>query len=187
MNDARREPLGALFYGLAAAVVAVFTYATAARLPGVRQPYWAPLAALVVLYPDRKATLNAAFQYFIGTAAGSAIGWGCSAVWRGNVAIYGAGIMAAIAVAYLLRCQAAARLGAVAVTVITIVPHTEPPHLVALVRFVEVSYGIACALAYSLAAEVLAKRFTPGPPSGGVTVPPLARTGCPGPRPSSGG
>jgi len=152
--------LWALFtYGIAAAVVAVLSYATAARLPGLREPFWAPLAALVVLYPDRKATLEAGLQYSIGTAAGSAIGWVCSAVWHGSLAVYGAGIMIAVGIAHLVRCQAAARLCAVAVTVITIVPHAEPPHLVALIRFVEVSYGVACALAYSLAAEAVATRF----------------------------
>lgn len=70
---------------------------------------WAPLAALVVLYPDRKATLTAGLQYFIGTAIGSAIGGACAAVWHGNLAVYGAGVTLTIGAAHVLRRQAAAR------------------------------------------------------------------------------
>lgn len=47
----------------------------------------------------------------------------------------------------------------VAVTVIAIIPRTELPHLVAFHRFVEVSYGVACALLYMVAADFLRRRF----------------------------
>lgn len=158
MAGAPEETLRAVVYGIGAAFVAVFCYATAAGLPGLHEPYWAPLTALVVLYPDRKGTLKAGLQYFIGTAIGSAIGWACAALWHGHLAAYGAGVALAIGAAHVLRCDAAARLSAVAVTLITIVPHPESPHLIALLRFVEVSYGVACALAYTLAADLVAKR-----------------------------
>ncbi len=153
------ETLAAGVHGIGSAFVAVVCYATAARLPGLREAYWAPLAALVVLYPDREATLKAGAQYFIGTAIGSAIGWACASAWQGNLAVYGAGVAVAMGAAHVLRCQAAARLSAVAVTLVAIVPHVESPRVVALVRFVEVSYGVAWALAYTLAADVVAKHL----------------------------
>jgi uncharacterized membrane protein YgaE (UPF0421/DUF939 family) len=159
MAEVREEMLGALVYGIGSAVVAVFCYATASRFPGLREAYWAPIAALVVLYPDRKGTLKAGLQYFIGTASGSAIGWGCAALGRGNLALYGGGVALAIGAAHFLRCQASARLSAVAVTLIAIVPHAEPPYVIALRRFVEVSYGVACALAYTLAVDLVAARL----------------------------
>ena len=157
---------GALLYAVGAAVVAMFCYATALRLPGLVEVYWAPLAAVVVVYPDRNATLKAGFQRFLGTAIGSLIGWGCAALWHGNILAYGVGVMIAIAVCEILRCEAAARLCAVAVTVITIVPHSEAPHLVALHRFVEVSYGVGCAMAFMAAVDVIAKRVRRTPSRG---------------------
>ncbi len=153
---------GAALHGLGAALVAVFCYATARRLPLLGEPYWAPIAAVVVLYPQREATVQAGLQRFVGTAIGSLIGWGCAAWWHGNVAVYGAGVLLAVGACHLLGLQAAARLCAVAVTVITIIPHPEPPHLVALYRFIEVSYGVAIALAYTVVTDLVARRFQKG-------------------------
>ena len=159
MPHAREVTRDALLYGAGAAVVAMFCYATALHLPGLVEVYWAPLAAVVVVYPDRDATLKAGFQRFLGTAIGSLIGWGCAVVWNGNILAYGAGVMLAVTLCEILRFEAAARLCAVAVTVITLVPHAEPPHLIALHRFVEVSYGVGCAMAFMAAVDVIAKRL----------------------------
>lgn len=149
----------ALFHGASAALVAVFSYVTASLVPGLREAYWAPIAAVVVLYPDRVATLKAGVQRFAGTAIGSLIGWASAALWHGHVAVYGAAVMVAVGACHLLRLEGAARLCAVAVTVITIIPHPEPPHLVAFFRFVEVSYGVACAMGYTVAVDALMKRL----------------------------
>jgi uncharacterized membrane protein YgaE (UPF0421/DUF939 family) len=146
----------ALFHGASAAVVAVFCYGTASRIPWLHEAYWAPIAAVVVMYPEREATVQAGLQRLVGTAVGSAIGWASAAWWQGNVLLYGAAILVAVALCHALRLPAAARLCAVAVTVITIIPHPEPPGLVALYRFIEVSYGVACAVAYMGLAELVA-------------------------------
>jgi uncharacterized membrane protein YgaE (UPF0421/DUF939 family) len=147
-----------LGYGAGAAVVAVFCYATASRIPYLREAYWAPIAAVVVLYPDHASTWKAGIERFLGTAVGCLIGWGSAVWWHHSAAIYGAAVLLAVGLCYLLRLPTASRLCAVAVTVITIVPHPEPPHLVALFRFVEVSYGIACAMVYTAAVDRLAGR-----------------------------
>jgi len=57
-------------------------------------------------------------------------------------------------------------LCAVAVTVITLIPRSEPAHLIAFHRFVEVTYAVACALAYTVSRD-LALRCRRG--SGGLT------------------
>ena len=49
----------ALFHAAGTAIVAVLCYATAVRLPWLREAYWAPIAAIVVLYPDRVETVKA--------------------------------------------------------------------------------------------------------------------------------
>jgi uncharacterized membrane protein YgaE (UPF0421/DUF939 family) len=145
----------ALFQGVSAAVVAVFCYATVSLVPSLRETYWAPIAAIVVLYPDREATKKAAIERFIGTIIGSLIGWASAAWWHQNILFYGLSVLVAVGICYLLRLENASRLCAVAVTVITIIPRPEPAHLVAFHRCVEVSYGVACALAYTVAVDVV--------------------------------
>ena len=151
--------LRALLHGLSAAVVAVFCYATARMVPSLREPYWAPIAAVVVLYPDREATRKAAIERFIGTILGSLVGWGSAAWWHQSLLFYGLAILVAVGLCYLLRLESAARLCAVSVTVITLIPRAEPAHLVAFHRFLEVSYGVTCALAYTVLAGVVRARW----------------------------
>ena len=145
-----------LAYGAGAALVAVFCYVTASRIPYFREAYWAPIAAVVVLYPDRESTRKAGLERFAGTAIGCLVGWGSALWWHHNPALYGAAILLAVGLCYGLRLPAASRLCAVAVTVITIIPHAEPPHLIAFFRFIEVSYGVACALGYAAALDTFA-------------------------------
>jgi hypothetical protein len=64
-----------------------------------------------------------------------------------------------VGICYLLRLENASRLCAVAVTVITIIPRPDPAHLVALHRCVEVSYGVACALAYTVVVDLVRHRW----------------------------
>lgn len=67
--------------------------------------------------------------------------------------------MIAVGLCYLLRLENASRLCAVAVTVITLIPRSEPAYVIAFHRFVEVSYGIACAVAYTVAMDFVRKRW----------------------------
>jgi uncharacterized membrane protein YgaE (UPF0421/DUF939 family) len=134
------------------------TYASARIVLRLPEAYWAPIAALVVIYPDRTAAKKAAVARFLGTALGSLVGWACAA-WGGeSLLAYGAGILVAVSACYAVGLDAAARLSAVAVTVIAVIPRAEPAHLVALHRFIEVSYGVACALAYVVAVDAVTRR-----------------------------
>jgi uncharacterized membrane protein YccC len=148
----------ALFQGVSAAVVAVFSYSTVSLVPALQEHYWAPIAAVVVLYPDREATRNAATERFIGTIIGSLVGWGCAAWWHESLVLYGLGIAVAVGTCYLMRLEKASRLCAVAVTVITIVPRPGPAYQIAFHRFVEVSYGVVCALAYTVVVDWVRRR-----------------------------
>jgi hypothetical protein len=57
-----------------------------------------------------------------------------------------------------MRLQNASRLCAVAVTVITLIPRPGRPYEVAFHRFVEVSYGVVCALAYTVVVDLVRRR-----------------------------
>jgi len=149
----------ALFQGASAAIVAVFCYATVSLVPALRETYWAPIAAVVVLYQDREATKKAAMERFIGTVIGSLIGWASAAWWHQNIFFYGLSVLIAVGICYLLRLENASRLCAVTVTVITIIPRSEPAHLIAFHRCVEVSYGVACALTYTVVVDLMRHRW----------------------------
>ena len=154
----------ALSNGVRAAFVAVFCYATAGRLPFLRDIYWAPIAAVVVLYPERDATQKAGVDRFLGTAIGSIVGWGSAAWWHERLAVYAAAVFVAVGVCHLAGRPAAARLCAVTVTVITLIPHDGAPEIVAFHRFMEVSYGVLCALAYTYVEDGV-RRWGRGGPS----------------------
>jgi uncharacterized membrane protein YgaE (UPF0421/DUF939 family) len=131
----------------------MFCYFTASRVRSLHETYWAPIAAVVVLYPQTDATRKASTDRFLGTVIGSLIGWGSATYWNENVLLYGVAVMFAVGLCYLLRLENASRLCAVAVTVITLIPRSEPAYVVAFHRFVEVSYGVACAVAYTVALD----------------------------------
>ena len=76
--------------------------------------------------------------------------------------LYGLSVLVAVGLWHLLRLEAAARLCAVAVTVITLIPRAQPPHLIAFHRFVVVSYGVACALAYTMSMDWARRRWRGG-------------------------
>ena len=149
----------ALLYGAGAGVVAAFSFSTARLVASVPEPYWAPIAAVVVLYPDREATKQAVIQRLVGTAIGSIIGWGSAVWWHQSAVRYGVSIVIAMTVCSLLRLEAASRLCAVAVTVITLIPRAEAPSLVALHRCIGVTYGVVCALVYAVVVDAIRRRL----------------------------
>ena len=152
----------ALANGGGAALLAVFAYVTLSFVPSMGQPYWAPIVAVAALYPDVESTRRAALARFLGTTVGSVVGWGSVVWWHHNVLLYGLAVFLAVSLCYLLRIEAAARLAAVAVTAITLVPRSEPGHVVALQRFIEVSYGAACALLYAVVIVWIRRRTAAG-------------------------
>jgi uncharacterized membrane protein YccC len=149
----------ALLQGASTAFVAVFCYWTAKQVPFLKETYWAPIAAVVVMYPTRDATRKAAGQRFIGTIIGALVGWGSAAWWHGDLLRYGVALAVSVAVCQLLRLENESRLSAVAVSVITLVPRVEPAYVVAFTRFVEVTYGVACAVGFTLAATAIQRRI----------------------------
>lgn len=146
----------ALAHGVGAAVVAAFSYVTASRIPLMHEPYWASIAAVVSLYPERDATMKAGVQQFFGSVVGGLIGWASASWWHHDVLLYAVAVLLAVSVCYLVHLPNAARLSGVAVTIITLIPFSISPGLVALRRFTEVTYGVACAIGYTAAVACVA-------------------------------
>ena len=65
--------------------------------------------------------------------------------------IYGAGILLCGTLCAVLRLVVAYRFAAITLTIVLLVPHDNPPWVVATHRFTEVSLGIAVALLMTLA------------------------------------
>jgi uncharacterized membrane protein YgaE (UPF0421/DUF939 family) len=134
----------ALLHSARTAIAAVVStlLARALRLP---EFYWAPISTIVILLSvsDPRAL---AWQRFVGTAMGAALGALIATYVGGNWMVYGAGILLCGILSALLRLGAAYRFAAITLTIVLLVAHAAPPWVVAYHRFLEVSLGIAVAL-----------------------------------------
>jgi uncharacterized membrane protein YccC len=135
----------ALLHSLRTTVATVLSLmlACALKLP---EFYWAPISTIVILLsPSDPFTL--AWQRFAGTALGAVVGALIATYFRINWMVYGTGILVCGIFSALLRLGGAYRFAAITLSMILLIAHTAPPWVVAFHRFIEVSLGIAIALA----------------------------------------
>jgi uncharacterized membrane protein YgaE (UPF0421/DUF939 family) len=134
----------ALINSLRAAIATVLSLllARALKLPGF---YWAPISTIVILLSTADP-LKLAWQRFAGTAVGAALGALVATFFPPDWIVYAAAIFVCGLLCSLLRLGSAYRFIAIALSIVLLIPHTRPPWIVALDRFVEVSLGIAVAL-----------------------------------------
>ena len=134
-----------LLHSLRTTVAAVLSLmlAHALKLP---EFYWAPISTIVILLsPSDPFTL--AWQRFAGTALGAVVGALIATYFPMNWMVYGAAILVCGILSALLRLGGAYRFAAITLTIILLIAHSAPPWVVAYHRFIEVSLGIAIALA----------------------------------------
>jgi uncharacterized membrane protein YgaE (UPF0421/DUF939 family) len=136
------------FISLRVAVASVLAYLLA---KGLRLPefYWAPISTIVILLSTIDP-LTLAWQRFVGTAVGAALGALIATHFNANWWVYGLGIFVCGILSTILRLHSAYRFAAIALTIVLLVTHGRPPWTLALHRFIEVSLGIAVALAVTL-------------------------------------
>lgn len=138
-----------LSHSLRTAIAAVMSMllARALKLP---EFYWAPISTIVILLSVTDP-LALAWQRFVGTALGAALGALIATFLPMNWIVYGAGILVCGILSALLRLGSAYRFAAITLTIVLLVAHARPPWVVAYHRFVEVSLGIAVALLVTVA------------------------------------
>jgi uncharacterized membrane protein YgaE (UPF0421/DUF939 family) len=131
-----------------AALLALF----AAHLVGLQEVHWAAISAIIVVQSDFGASLLISWHRLAGTALGALVG-AVFAIWTGRgVIVFGVGVLAVGVLSAVLRLDRPAnRFGAIAFTIVLLLPRAEPAWIVALHRFVEVSTGIVAGLILSAA------------------------------------
>jgi uncharacterized membrane protein YgaE (UPF0421/DUF939 family) len=134
----------ALLHSARTAVAAVLSVLLARALKRA-EFYWAPISTIVILLSVTDP-LALAWQRFVGTALGAALGALIATYVNVNWIVYGAGILVCGILSALLRLGTAYRFAAITLTIVVLVAHVRPPWEVAYHRFVEVSLGIAVAL-----------------------------------------
>jgi uncharacterized membrane protein YgaE (UPF0421/DUF939 family) len=117
-----------------------------ARLLKLPEFYWAPISAIVIIQSTiDPRTLS--WQRFAGTALGAALGALIATFFPGSALVYAAAIFLCGLLCALLRLRGAYRFALITLTIVLLIAHQSPPWIVAWHRFLEVSVGIAVALA----------------------------------------
>jgi len=119
-----------------------------ARLLSMPESYWAAITTLIVMQSTLGAAWTVSKQRFLGTAVGAASGAFLATYFQPGIIVFGIAIFAlGLVCAILLLDQSAYRFAGVTLSIVILLERGRPPYLMAVHRFVEVSLGIAVALA----------------------------------------
>jgi len=118
-----------------------------ARLVQMPEAYWAAIATLVVMQSTLGATLTLSIERVVATALGASVGALESNYFGANLAAFMLAIFFIGLLSFGFRLERTAyRYASVTLTIIVLIPRTNPAWIVALHRFIEVSVGIVVAL-----------------------------------------
>lgn len=139
-----------LVHSLRTTVVAVASLLVA-RLFRLPESYWAPITSVVITQSSLGAAFSVSWQRFVGTILGAVIGGIVASCFAPNVLVYAACVFLLGIVCALTRSQYSAyRFGAVALTIVVLIPRSNAPWAIAFHRFAEVSIGIGIALFFAI-------------------------------------
>ncbi len=120
----------------------------AARSIGLPEYYWAPISTAVIMQCVLGKVQIVSWHQLVGTALGSATGALLGTLFGLSVVPYLAGVFGLGLICAALRLERTAyRFAGVTLTVIMLIPRTVPVWVAASHRFLEVSLGIAVAVA----------------------------------------
>ncbi|MGB8542294.1 MAG: FUSC family protein [Candidatus Acidiferrales bacterium] len=119
-----------------------------AQLFKLPESYWAAITTLVVTQSTFGAAFKVSWQRFVGTAIGAAAGALLATYFGENIFIFAVGVFALGILCSALNLDIAAyRFAGITLAITMLVTHTNAAWIISLHRFIEVSLGIAVALA----------------------------------------
>jgi len=135
--------------------------ATASLLIGhllkLPESYWTVIATMIVMQSTVGAAWAISKDRFVGTALGAAAG-ALLATYVGRdtfmfmAAVFGAGVLLlGIICAFLHVERGAYRYAGITLVIVMLVARTQPPWIIAIHRFIEISTGIAVGLVLTAA------------------------------------
>jgi uncharacterized membrane protein YgaE (UPF0421/DUF939 family) len=145
MANTYKLMLAALLDAVRTTIAAIISLLLA-RLLKLPESYWAPISAIVII----QSTIDPrtlAWQRFAGTALGAAVGALIGTFFPSNALVYAVAVFVCGALCALLRVRGAYRFAAITLSIVLLIAHQRAAWIVAAHRFVEVSVGIAVALA----------------------------------------
>jgi uncharacterized membrane protein YgaE (UPF0421/DUF939 family) len=142
----QKENLPSVAHSIRTAVAATLSVVVA-RLVQMPEAYWAAIATLVVMQSSLGATLTLSIERVIATALGASVGAVEVNYFGSNLAAFALAIFFVGLLSFAFRLEKTAyRYASVTLTIIVLIPRTNPAWMVALHRFIEVSVGIIVAL-----------------------------------------
>ena len=142
----QKENLPSVGHSIRTAVAATASVVVA-RLVQMPEAYWAAIATLVVMQSSLGATLTPSIERVVATALGASVGALEANYFGANLAAFMLAIFFIGLLSFGFRLEKTAyRYASVTLTIIVLIPRTNPAWIVALHRFIEVSVGIIVAL-----------------------------------------
>jgi uncharacterized membrane protein YccC len=119
-----------------------------ARFVQMPEAYWAAIATLVVMQSTLGATLTLSIERIVATAVGASVGALEADYFGANLVAFAGAIILIGLMSFAFRLEKTAyRYASITLAIIVLIPRSNPPLIVALHRFIEVSVGIIVALA----------------------------------------
>ena len=158
MDDLGPRVVPALQEAALTAAAAWISYSTSSLI-GLQEGYWAAISSIIVTQSEFKLAEISGLARFVGTAIGALIALPCALYWQSRTSIFALAVALSVFICQRIKVTGAARLAGVTVAVIMLIPRAEPIWRIALFRFLEVSWGIAVALALAMFTEWIRKRI----------------------------
>ena len=142
----QKENLPSIGHSIRTAIAATLSVVVA-RLVQMPEAYWAAIATLVVMQSSLGATLTLSIERVVATALGASVGAVEANYFGANLVAFTVAIILIGLLSYGFRLEKTAyRYASVTLTIIFLIPPSNPAWIVALHRFIEVSVGIIVAL-----------------------------------------
>jgi uncharacterized membrane protein YgaE (UPF0421/DUF939 family) len=136
-----------LRHGVLSAVAALLAY-WPTHVLGLREGFWAAIAAIAIVQTEFQTTRSTARDQFLGAAIGGAIAVAVSiAIHTPNLLAYASVVVVSVLTCWMLKVPSASRLSGITATIILLVPHAGSAERMFVARLTEVGWGVSVAIA----------------------------------------